>query len=240
MDLSLAVAASSYPAAQFSGGYQPVIQVTPTGPVMTLVPTAQLKMASLQQQLSQGSERKKAAANSPSPVRVGEKKRAVVHPEAVRTAVVHQFPKVQRMFVPHPQTFESTQIVKCHLEHINIQGVASQTEPTTTKSSQSEPTKKPPPLQQESSVISSQLKPSTTTKHQHGSQSVVTHGPLPSSAVGLSPPVARVPVVQKVGFAEEAGERGVVNNSGEGETQTSGKSLKVQKAEMLGAGKPWE
>ena len=238
VDLPLA-----YPAAQFSGAYQPVIQVTPSGPVVTLVPTAQLKMASFQQ-LSQGTERKKATANSPSPVRVGEKKRAVVHPEAVRTAVIPQLPSIQRMFVPHPQTLESTEVVKCHLEHINTEGVASQTEPTTTKSSQSESTKKLP-LQQEPTVISSQLKPSTTAKHQHGSQSVVTQGfvSLPLSAVGTSPPVARVPVVQRVGSSEEVGERGVVNDSSEGDTQAGGKGLeklKVQKAEILGAGNPWE
>ena len=242
-DLAL-VAATSFPGAHFSGAFQPVIQVTPSGPVMTLVPTAQLQMASLQ--LSQGTENlaRKKATNMPAHVSeagtlkfgsMEKKRRAIVHPEAIQATITAQMPSIQKISVPKPQTLESTQVIKCHLEPTNI---ASQTE--STKPSQlAEPTKLP--HQVELATSSSQLTPTTTaTKHQHSSQSVLTQATsLQSSAAGksqLSAPVARVPVVQSTGTAEEVGER---EGMGDGEMQVGGKiaeKLMVQKAEILGAG----
>ena len=206
-----------YPtAAQLSSGaYQPVIQVTPTGPVMTLMPTAQLKM------LSQAAERQKTAAPSMSPAsnsKSGEAKRR----EGVETVRAGSgpsfFTSIHRMCVPKPQTFESTQVVRCHLQQSNIDAVRSQSNPTTSKS-----------LQSGKQSMSSQTKPTTHVA------TVLQSG---SDKDRVSAPVARVPVVQRAGSAEGEEERGEgvkIDRTNEDASGKMTERLKVQKAEILGA-----
>ena len=191
--------AAPYPAAaQFPTGFQPVIQVTPTVPVVTLVPTAQLKMASLQ--LSQATEAQ--TRKRPSPVSEtsvfkfgsGEKKkRAVVRPETAGAIVAPQVPTIHKISVPKPQSLELMQAMKCHLEPTNIQAAASQTEPSK-------------PLQSE---LQLQLEPTSVNTANH--QSALTQANVLQSSTGgpkgqLSAPVARVPVVKRAGSADDVGE----------------------------------
>ena len=228
---------------QFAG-FQPVIQVTPSGTIMTLVPTAQLQMAaSLQMQhAAEKSARKKAAS---PPVKVTEsgaikfgsaakKQRSVVQPEPWRAAVLPQV-SVQKMSVPKAQTFESTQLGDFQLEPIELQAVMSQTE-LTKASPQSDSSQ--PPHQAHTPGSSPQLDPTTSASQLVLIQDTSTN----LSATGttlVSAPVAHVPVVQRAGSTEEQGEREVGTEVVDVEMQTGAKSaekLMVQKAEILGAG----
>ena len=230
-------------ASQFAG-FQPLIQVTPSGTIMTLVPTAQLQMAaSLQiQHAAEKSARKKAAS---SPVKVTEsgaikfgsaakKQRSVVQPEPWRAAVLPQV-SVQKMSVPNAQTFESTQLSNFQLEPIEIQAVMSQTELTKT-SPQSDSGK--PPHQAHTPGSSPQLDPTKSASQLMLVQDTSTNLSATGTAL-VSAPVAHVPVVQRAGSAEERGEREAGTEVVDMEMQTGAKSaekLMVQKAEILGAG----
>ena len=244
--------------AQFPAGYQPVIQVTPSGTIMTLVPTSQLKLASMQlsQQASTAAaaEKKKMAASSSSGIRptavagmtkfdLSERKRALnmVHPDLLKVFGKPHFTSVQRMAVPKPQTLESTEMRKITSQQTDlpaVAAVASQTEPTTPGKVSSVADTAQPSTQGfklsittvSSSSSSSSSSPSSSSSSSRG----VLDGGVESSDKSrqLSAPVARVPVV--VGSTE--GER---REAGPERAQLGGaktaEKLMVQKAEILGA-----
>ena len=265
--VSAAPLATTATVPQLPPGYQPVIQVTPSGPVVTLIHTSQLKLASLQ--LSQqaavaafaaAAEKEKVGASiSPSPARpTGEEavaskfespeKRQVLtggRPETLQQGSgTSPLTSVQRIAVPKPQTYESTQAVRIHPEQralSAVAGVGSQTEPTTaggggggTSSSQSDT----PQLSQltiaaVSSLSSPLLLLRSEVNHEANWEKVVPQQ--------LSAPVAHVPVVRRAGSAEraEGGGRKEAESEGTEENRAGGvkmaEKLMVQKAEILGS-----
>ena len=232
---SAGTTATTYPsAAQFSSGaYQPVIQVTPSGTIMTLVPTAQL--ASLQ--LSQAAERNKPTGSASSPLHTrdssvvksgsAEKKRAaVVRPEALRAIGTPYFTSIHRMSVPKPRTFESMQMVRCHMEPTNIPVTATQIEPTTSQPG----TTKPSP------TVSSQIKPTNDiTQHGHPHPGgMLQSTPLPANKTAA--PAARVPVVQGVEPAEDGEKREGVMEEGESDAAGGKREGVMEEGESDAAG----
>ena len=244
--------------AQFPAGYQPVIQVTPSGTIMTLVPTSQLKLASMQlsQQASTAAaaEKKKMAASSSSGIRptavagmtkfdLSERKRALnmVHPDLLKVFGKPHFTSVQRMAVPKPQTLESTEMRKITSQQTDlpaVAAVASQTEPTTPGKVSSVADTAQPSTQGfklsittvSSSSSSSSSSPSSSSSSSRG----VLDGGVESSDKSrqLSAPVARVPVV--VGSVEGGRREAGPERAQLGGAKTAEK-LMVQKAEILGA-----
>ena len=244
--------------AQFPAGYQPVIQVTPSGTIMTLVPTSQLKLASMQlsQQASTAAaaEKKKMAASSSSGIRptavagmtkfdLSERKRALnmVHPDLLKVFGKPHFTSVQRMAVPKPQTLESTEMRKITSQQTDlpaVAAVASQTEPTTPGKVSSVADTAQPSTQGfklsittvSSSSSSSSSSPSSSSSSSRG----VLDGGVESSDKSrqLSAPVARVPVV--VGSTEGGRREAGPERAQLGGAKTAEK-LMVQKAEILGA-----
>ena len=229
--VSAAPPAQTATAPQLPPGYQPVIQVTPSGPVVTLIHTSQLKLASLQlsQQaaaaaLAAVAENKKAGAIIP-PSPAGPTGKAVTskfespekrpvltggRPETLqRGSGTSPLTSVQRIAVPKPQTFESMQAVRIHPEQRDlpeVAGVGSQTEPTTAGGGGEGASSS-----QSDTPQSSQLKipiaaVSSLSSPLLLSRSQVNHEANSEkvSPQQLSAPVAHVPVVQRAGLEERA------------------------------------
>ncbi|CAI8028991.1 hypothetical protein GBAR_LOCUS16491 [Geodia barretti] len=229
--VSAAPPAPTATAPQLPPGYQPVIQVTPSGPVVTLIHTSQLKLASLQlsQQaaaaaLAAVAENKKAGAIIP-PSPAGPTGKAVTskfespekrpvltggRPETLqRGSGTSPLTSVQRIAVPKPQTFESMQAVRIHPEQRDlpeVAGVGSQTEPTTAGGGGEGASSS-----QSDTPQSSQLKipiaaVSSLSSPLLLSRSQVNHEANSEkvSPQQLSAPVAHVPVVQRAGLEERA------------------------------------
>ena len=209
--------------AQMATSYQPVVQVTPHGAIVTLVPTNQLQMA-LQQQQEAPFSRSSAMAPT-GVVDAGRKKRApVVQP-------VH--PQVQMMAVPRPETYESTQV--CQIKPTKVPDAMVEAAASSAKTSQIEPTHA---FQKEPTIpVSSAFAVQVASTHKVPNSVPGTGG---SVVTQVTAPVAHVPVVRSTGKEEveegkegrEEEERGVLLHSGIGNAE----KLMVQKPEILGAG----
>ena len=215
---------SSLPTPPYQGAYQPVIQVTPSGPVVTLIPTGQLKIASQQLSQATAAEKNKTIVISPSSVSdptakmgkstAAEKRNSAgVLPVTLRASGASFLPSFP---VPKPQTLESIHIVRCHLEESKVHENSSQTEPTIAGSNREHQTSQIKPIKQPPPDLKSTAK----------SQSMVT-------------PATRVPVVQRVISTETVEDKskeaaGTEHSDGEPIVKMAEK-LMVQKAEILGA-----
>ena len=216
---------SSLPTPPYQGAYQPVIQVTPSGPVVTLIPTGQLKIASQQLSQATAAEKNKTIVISPSSVSdptakmgkstAAEKRNSAgVLPVTLKASGASFLPSFP---VPKPQTLESIHIVRCHLEESKVHENSSQTEPTIAGSNREHQTSQIKPIKQPPPDLKSTAK----------SQSMVT-------------PATRVPVVQRVISTETVEDKskkeaaGTEHSDGEPIVKMAEK-LMVQKAEILGA-----